>query len=121
MAEWSPGLDRLGRAGRGRLAPPAGRQRAVQQAVLGYFAATGGPPQPAALAGAAGGADPAEVLAALRAADFLRLDEAGQIQAAYPFSAVPTRHRVQIAGARWCMRCAPSTRWASRRCFPPRW
>jgi len=61
--------------------------------------ATGRPPQPAALAEAAAahGADPREVLTGLHAADFLRLDDAEQLQAAYPFSATATRHRVQIA------------------------
>jgi len=38
------------------------------------------------------------VLADLHAEDFLRLDDAGQILAAYPFSAVPTPHLVQISG-----------------------
>ena len=37
-------LRMLGRAGRGRLAPAAGGLRAVQQAVLRSFAATGNPP-----------------------------------------------------------------------------
>ncbi len=103
------GLDILGRAGRGRLAPVAGGQRAVQQVVLRSFAATGRPPQFAAVteAAAASGADPREVLAGLHAADFLRLDDAGQIQAAYPFSATPTCHRVQIAaGAEVYAMCA---------------
>jgi hypothetical protein len=55
MAEQRAGLDRLGRAGRPL---PAAERRAVQQAILSCLAATGRPPQSAALAGAAGGADP---------------------------------------------------------------
>jgi len=39
-----------------------------------------------------------QVLAELAYGDFVCLDQAGQITAAYPFSAVPTRHRVQISG-----------------------
>jgi hypothetical protein len=42
------------------------------------------------------GADGRTVLALLHAADFLRLDSGGVIDAAYPFSATPTAHLVQI-------------------------
>jgi hypothetical protein len=85
---------------RARLAPAADGLRAVQQAVLRSFAATGRPPQPAGLAEALAphGGSARQVLNRLHAADFLRLDEAGNIQAAYPFSATPTGHRVQITG-----------------------
>jgi len=38
------------------------------------------------------------VLGALHAEDFLQLDAGGQIRAAYPFSAVPTPHRVDLDG-----------------------
>ena len=38
------------------------------------------------------------MLGQLADADFLCLDHAGQITVAYPFSALPTPHRVQIAG-----------------------
>jgi hypothetical protein len=38
------------------------------------------------------------VLGELADGDFLCLDHAGQITAAYPFSALPTRHRVRTAG-----------------------
>ncbi|MGW3353416.1 alkylmercury lyase family protein [Nonomuraea rubra] len=100
---WS---DALGRAGAGRLAPAAGGLRAVHQHVLRCFAETGHAPGTAELAQAARpyGVSAEQVLAALHAADFLRLDDggarngAGQIRAAYPFSATPTPHRVQIAG-----------------------
>jgi hypothetical protein len=89
-----------GRAGRGRLAPTAGGLRAVQQAVLRSFAATGNPPPTGLLeeTATAFGATASEVLAVLAREDFLALDTAGRIWAAYPFSAVPARHRVRIAG-----------------------
>jgi Alkylmercury lyase len=89
-----------GRSGLGRLAPVEGGLRAVQQRVLRSFAQAGGPPvmgeldQAAAPYGTSGRA----VLAVLHDEDFLRLDQAGAISAAYPFSAVPTRHVVQIEG-----------------------
>jgi hypothetical protein len=59
---------------------------------------SGAAPGIAALAGHAAPFDVAEVLAELADGDFVYLDDAGQITAAYPFSALPTRHRVQIAG-----------------------
>ncbi|MGW2557667.1 alkylmercury lyase family protein [Streptomyces sp. NPDC001514] len=95
-----PPMDAAGRGGRGRLAPVAGGLRAVQQAVLRHFAATGGAPSAGALEAAAAvhGRGTAEVLADLAAEDFLTLDGHGRIQAAYPFSAVPTGHRVRLAG-----------------------
>jgi hypothetical protein len=94
---WSaePWSDPLGRAGAGRLAPVAGGLRAVQRAVLTAFATTGRAPTAAELTAAAPG-DPAAVLARLHTADFLRLDTAGRIVAAYPFSAAPTAHVVRI-------------------------
>jgi len=52
----------------------------------------------ASLARHAGQFDVTEVLAELADGDFLCLDHAGEITAAYPFSALPTRHRVQISG-----------------------
>jgi len=93
-------MDAAGRGGRGRLAPTAGGLRAVQQAVLHHFATTGSAPSTADLhaAAAAHGRTAAEVLADLAAEDFLTLDDHGRIQAAYPFSAAPTRHLVWLAG-----------------------
>lgn len=93
-------LDPIGRAGRGRRAPVGRGLRAVQQAVLRHFAETGlAPDMPALEAVAAqAGRTAAEVLAELDREDFLALDEAGRIRAAYPFSAVKTRHRVRLAG-----------------------
>lgn len=94
------GADRAaGRAGQGRLAPIDGGLRAVQQAVLRSFATTGAPPEQAELETAAApfAVPAARVLAELAAEDFFTLDDAGRIQAAYPFSATATEHVVQIA------------------------
>ncbi|MFE2864874.1 alkylmercury lyase family protein [Embleya sp. NPDC059259] len=101
--------DPSGRGGRGRRAPAEGGLRAVQQAVLGCFAATGRAPEAAELEAVAAtcGRTAGEVLAELDREDFLALDGDGRIRAAYPFSAVPTAHRVRIAGGTevWSM-CA---------------
>lgn len=80
----------------------------MHQCVLRAFAATGRAPSAACLAAAGPyGADPGKVLAELHAADFLRLDEAGRIQAVYPFSALRTAHVVDIAdGLRVFAMCA---------------
>lgn len=101
-------LDVVGRAGRGRRAPAERGLRAVHQAVLRHFAATGIAPAPGVLepVAARSGRTAGQVLAELAAEDFLTLDPAGRIRAAYPFSTVPTRHRVRTAGAQaWAM-CA---------------
>lgn len=104
-----PSAGTVGRGGRGRLAPVGGGLRALQQAVLRHFALTGGAPDPAVLEShtATHGRTAAEVLADLAAEDFITLDEHGRIRAAYPFSAVPTAHRVRLAGGTevWAM-CA---------------
>ncbi|MFD5193194.1 alkylmercury lyase family protein [Streptomyces sp. NPDC058357] len=101
-------LDIVGRAGRGRRAPGQGGLRAVHQQILRHFAATGAAPaaqtlQPAATAGR----NITEVLAELAREDFLTLDGEGNIRAAYPFSAIPTRHRVRLTSGveMWSM-CA---------------
>jgi hypothetical protein len=86
----------VGRAGLGRLAPVEGGLRAVQQRVLRAFAEAGQPPARAELDDAAAPFAADDVLAVLHAADFLRLRADGTIGAAYPFSAVPTRHVVHI-------------------------
>lgn len=110
----------LGRAGAGRVAPVAGGLRAVHQRVLRCFARTGRAPEEAELAASAQPSGrPTGQVAELHAADFLRLDAAGHIRAAYPFSAVPTPHRVRMPAGRRCSRCARSTRWGSRRCSAP--
>ena len=91
-------LDGLGRSGRGRVAPAGRGLRAVHQAVLRSFAATGRAPERGLLARAARPFAIGRVLAELADGDFLCLDQAGRISAAYPFSAAPTPHNVQIAG-----------------------
>jgi Alkylmercury lyase len=91
-------LDSLGRAGRGRVAPAERGLRAVHQAVLRSFVHTGAAPGISSLARHAAPFEMSQVLAELADGDFVCLDQAGQITAAYPFSAVPTRHRVQISG-----------------------
>jgi hypothetical protein len=94
----APAAAAVGRGGRGRRAPAEGGQRAVHQAVLRAFAATGRAPDPAALEAVAAplGASARAVLAALAAGDFLTLDENGQVDAAYPFSARPTGIEVTL-------------------------
>lgn len=91
-------LDALGRAGRGRIAPAERGLRAVHQAILRSFAATGHAPEPESLDAAAAPFSAAAALAELAAGDFLCLDRAGRITAAYPFSAAATGHKVQVAG-----------------------
>ncbi|MER5795240.1 alkylmercury lyase family protein [Streptomyces sp. NPDC001980] len=102
-------LDPTGRAGRGRRAPAERGLRAVHQAVLRSFTATGQAPQTATLTpfAASAGRPAHEVLAELAREDFLTLDANGQIRAAYPFSAVPTAHRVTLESgvSMWSM-CA---------------
>ena len=92
-------LDSAGRAGRGRIAPAGRGLRAVHQAVLRSFARTGAAPDLLSLARHAAPFEASLVLAELADGDFLCLDPAGHIAAAYPFSTQPTRHRVQITGA----------------------
>ena len=86
-------------AWRTRALPVAPVEKAVHQAVLRSFAATGRPlPAPAIEDLTTGfGADSAEVLRALHNLDAIRLDAQGQIAVAYPFSTRATRHRVRIA------------------------
>jgi hypothetical protein len=91
-------LDSLGRAGRGRVAPAECGLRAVHQAVLRSFVHIGAAPDPSSLARHAAPFEVSQVLAELADGDFLCLDQDGQITAAYPFSAVPTQHRVRISG-----------------------
>ncbi len=92
-------LDMLGRSGRGRVAPAERGLRAVHQAVLRSFVSTGAPPSTAGLAQYAAPFDVVQVLAELADGDFVYLDDAGKIAAAYPFSALPTPHRVQLQGS----------------------
>jgi hypothetical protein len=84
---------------RARTAPTDPTGRAVHQAILRAFAATGHAPAAAELERVAAihGATAHDVLANLHDADAIRLDTDGQIAVAYPFSTVPTRHRVRLA------------------------
>jgi predicted DsbA family dithiol-disulfide isomerase len=94
----APAAAAVGRGGRGRRAPAEGGQRAVHQAVLRAFAETGRAPDAAVLEelAAPSGVSARAVLAALAAGDFLTLDEDGQVDAAYPFSARPTGIEVTL-------------------------
>jgi hypothetical protein len=79
-----------------RVSPAA---RVLHREILRGFATTGQAPEPAQLAAtSAAGGDLATLLAELHDHDVIRLDERGQIRAAYPFSAVPTTHVVAIDG-----------------------
>jgi Alkylmercury lyase len=82
------------------VAPAAGGLRAVHQQVLLAFGDAGRAPALPGLEAAAAryGRTAAGALADLHAGDFIQLDEAGRIRAAYPFSAVPTPHVVRIDG-----------------------
>ncbi len=91
-------LYSAGRAGQGRVAPAERGLRAVHQAVLRSFMHTGAAPDVSSLARSAKPFDISQVLAELADGDFLALDRAGQITAAYPFSATLTRHKVRTSG-----------------------
>ena len=100
-------VDALGRGGRGRIAPAERGLRTVHQAVLHSFAATGSPPDREVLDDAARPFDTGQALSELAVGDYLCLDHAGHITAAYPFSATATPHTVQISGgARAYSMCA---------------
>jgi hypothetical protein len=103
VADTSSGrwLDALTQGDTDRIAPAGRGLRAVHQAVLRSFAATGGAPGQDALDQAARPFDSSQVLAELAElaeGDYLGLSQDGQITAAYPFSATPTPHAAQITG-----------------------
>jgi hypothetical protein len=79
------------------LTPPA---RRLHQWVLRAFTDHGSAPRRTDLERAARdhGIDPGPVLTELARCDVLAVDEHGEIRAAYPFSPVPTRHRVSWTG-----------------------
>jgi hypothetical protein len=91
-------LDALGRGGRGRIAPAERGLRAVHQAVVRSLAVTGILPDPELIDDAARPFDSVQALRELAEADYLCLDHAGQITAAYPFSPTATPHKVLITG-----------------------
>jgi Alkylmercury lyase len=80
-----------------RLTPPG---RALHLAILHAFADTGRPPAPADLDQHAHtlGLDATTAMAELVACDAVVLDGDGAVLAAYPFSATPTLHLVDIQG-----------------------
>lgn len=81
-----------------RVASLADTARRVHRAVLLAFAATGEPPDRATLVQAAGDAAAVDsALHELHDRDVIRLDGTDAIRAAYPFSGVPTPHRVALA------------------------
>ena len=83
--------------------------RRLHQAILGHFLETGGPPGRSWLDETAGrlGVSLDAARAELAAADLVHLDDAATVAVAYPFSGVPTGHRVRLAGGPdvWAM-CA---------------
>jgi hypothetical protein len=84
---------------RDRLAAVTPAARAVHQAILQQFAASGTAADPAALATAASGRNAVGgLLAELHDHDVIRLDDTGRVLAAYPFSGIPTAHTVRIDG-----------------------
>jgi hypothetical protein len=78
-----------------RSTPMAGDERELHRAIVRSFAHTGRPPRELDRLTGGGTAD---VLRALHDLDAIRLSSYGEIVVAYPFSAVPTRHRVRIDG-----------------------
>jgi hypothetical protein len=98
MDATSPPPESLASAAAGyeRLVPHERNMRAVHQAVLRSFAATGRPPAPRSLAGIAAPFETAAVLSGLVELDHLCLDEAGLITVAYPFSTARTPHLVEL-------------------------
>ncbi|TDZ93622.1 alkylmercury lyase family protein [Mycobacteroides salmoniphilum] len=85
-------------AWRGGAQPAGPTERAVHRAILRGFAETGSPPRADQLAEFATGAPIAAVLDSLQESDVIRLDDMGRISSAYPFSGIPTAHRVTIDG-----------------------
>ncbi|MCU1680505.1 MAG: Alkylmercury lyase [Amycolatopsis sp.] len=86
-------------AWRARATPADPAERALHQAILRGFAGEGVAPDAMVLPQTAApfGRPVAEVLARLHDRDVIRIGPDGAIRAAYPFSAVPTRHQVQLA------------------------
>lgn len=110
LPDWSLAPDPLAREALAASMAVAGRRErwagltpaedTVWQAVLRRLASHGDAPA-AALAAATGhdGAGLAALLQGLRGRDLLVLDAGGAVTAAYPFSALPTPHRVALGDA----------------------
>ncbi|MDX8141531.1 alkylmercury lyase family protein [Lentzea sp. BCCO 10_0061] len=98
-AEVTPGPAAVLITWRERTTPTDPAERAVHHAILRAFATNGAPPSPAELDQVAAPFDVLadSVLARLHTTDVIRLDPDGHIQVAYPFSGIPTRHRVRLA------------------------
>ena len=81
-----------------RLAGTSEHAQALYRAVLPPFAATGAPPSLPAAAEHAGLSteQAAAALRELAEADVVALDDDGDLVGAFPLSATPTRHRVQV-------------------------
>ncbi|MGC7103049.1 hypothetical protein ACPZ19_51035 [Amycolatopsis lurida] len=106
---------------RARTTPASPAGRAVHQAILRAFAATGRPPATAALQqlATAHGATAEQVLAQLHDTDTIRLDHTGEIGSPTrsPRSRPGTTYASPLVSGR--TRCAPSTHSAYRRCSAP--
>jgi hypothetical protein len=72
--------------------------RQAHRAILSSFAVTGMPPGRSTLDHLVPEYDATAMLTELHEHDVIRLDDSGDVRAAYPFSAVPTAHRVTIDG-----------------------
>ncbi len=81
-----------------RIAEVTPAARRVHRAILAAFATTGHAPDRAALSAAVDGGDLSVLLAELHEHDVVRLDDAGGVRGAYPFSGIPTAHAVAIDG-----------------------
>jgi hypothetical protein len=78
-----------------------GPLQAFHRALLGAFLAGAGPPDRSVVGQLAAelALEPRAALAVLAAADLVRTDPAtSRVSVAYPFSAVPASHRVELAG-----------------------
>ncbi|MFV8311969.1 alkylmercury lyase family protein [Mycobacteroides chelonae] len=85
-------------AWRGGAQPAGPIERAVHRAILRGFAETGSPPRAAQLAEFTAGVPIAAILDSLQESDVIQLDGMGRVSTAYPFSGIPTAHRVTIDG-----------------------
>jgi hypothetical protein len=80
--------------------PTDSAEKAVHHVILRSFATRGRPPAAEELTATVRdyAVSTHQVLRQLHNADIIRLDPSGEIASAYPFSTVPTPHRIQITG-----------------------